>query len=269
MGAADGGCWRVEVAALVRDVDDVSAAVRALRAHAGLMGSSGAERVEVICAADDVADSSVRERVRAACLDLEWLGELLEGVQPGGELRVRVSGAEEAVEGLSSWRAVLQQRLRMAGWNVAEDANSQDGAAAGWIVARRPAAADSVLGAAVPLTASDHGTEYLDEEELLPSEALRQKVTGSSSAKAGCGAGDSQRPAGRQPCANCTCGLKEQTEGKQAPPDPLQFQPRTGACNSCNLGDAFRCANCPYLGLPPFRAGESVKLDASIITSDL
>eukprot|EP00166_Cyanidium_caldarium_P005081 ctg_5869.g449 len=83
----------------------------------------------------------------------------------------------------------------MAGWNVAEDAHSQDGAAEGWIVARRPAAADGVLGAAVPITVSDHGAEYLDEEELLPSEALRQRVTGSGSAKAGCGTGDSQRPA--------------------------------------------------------------------------
>ncbi|KAJ5167222.1 Fe-S cluster assembly protein dre2 [Penicillium canariense] len=84
----------------------------------------------------------------------------------------------------------------------------------------------------------------------------------------------------RRACKDCTCGLadrleaedKERRENADKNLNVLKLQSddlteldftvegKTGSCGSCALGDAFRCAGCPYLGLPAFKPGQEVQI---------
>jgi hypothetical protein len=84
----------------------------------------------------------------------------------------------------------------------------------------------------------------------------------------------------RRPCKDCTCGLAakfeaEETERRSQANAGLEaikldtsdlneldftVQGKTGSCNNCSLGDAFRCSTCPFIGLPAFKPGEEVRI---------
>lgn len=71
----------------------------------------------------------------------------------------------------------------------------------------------------------------------------------------------------KKACANCTCGLADELEkeakdqiGAAIASVKDTSAPKT-SCGSCYLGDAFRCASCPYRGMPAFNPGEKVTID--------
>jgi hypothetical protein len=80
-------------------------------------------------------------------------------------------------------------------------------------------------------------------------------------------------PRRKKACKNCSCGLAEiEAEEERlavkvvldSAADALSGAGKTSkvtsSCGSCYLGDAFRCASCPYLGLPAFEPGQKIEL---------
>ncbi|KAM6176337.1 anamorsin isoform 1-T4 [Erethizon dorsatum] len=101
----------------------------------------------------------------------------------------------------------------------------------------------------------DESMDLIDSDELLDPEDLKKPDPASLRA-ASCEEGKK-----RKACKNCTCGLAEELE-KEKSEAQKSSQPKS-ACGNCYLGDAFRCASCPYLGMPAFKPGEQVLLSNS------
>ncbi|KAL7978727.1 hypothetical protein Chor_013216 [Crotalus horridus] len=90
--------------------------------------------------------------------------------------------------------------------------------------------------------------DLLDSDELLVPEDLKKPDPASLKAPT------CKESGKRKACKNCTCGLAEELEQEKR-----SAQPKS-ACGNCYLGDAFRCASCPYRGMPAFKPGEKILL---------
>uniref|UniRef100_A0A2H6NJL0 Anamorsin n=1 Tax=Micrurus carvalhoi TaxID=3147026 RepID=A0A2H6NJL0_9SAUR len=94
----------------------------------------------------------------------------------------------------------------------------------------------------------DEDVDLLDSDELLDPEDLKKPDPASLKAPS------CKESGKRKACKNCTCGLAEELEQEKK-----NAQPKS-ACGNCYLGDAFRCASCPYRGMPAFKPGEKILL---------
>lgn len=119
----------------------------------------------------------------------------------------------------------------------------------------------------------DDDDELVDEDTLLTEADMRRPIQQPPE----CAPQPGKK---RRACKDCTCGLAERLQAedkarrekadsarntlklKSEDLSELDFtvKGKTGSCNGCYLGDAFRCEGCPYIGLPAFKPGEEVTI---------
>ncbi|KID95026.1 Anamorsin, partial [Metarhizium majus ARSEF 297] len=117
----------------------------------------------------------------------------------------------------------------------------------------------------------DDDDDLIDEDDLLGEEDLKRRPQAPT---------ECQPQKRRRPCKDCTCGLAAKFEAEEKERrsqanagleaikldtndlNELDFtvKGKTGSCNNCSLGDAFRCSTCPFIGLPAFKPGEEVRI---------
>jgi len=214
----------------------------------------------------------------------ELLSQLYEGLSPLGTLHLLHLSSSEISH--------ISSSLILAGFKVLTAHLAE-----GTIIAQRPplsAGASVSLKAKItaPLRRSVAAKkaiwdltaprgDTIDAESLL-TDADKTRPAACEPFKAG-------GPRRRKACKGCTCGLAEEEEaelrnglarvvlldgseggsatevtlsGKEKLSRAAKAAPKaTSSCGSCFLGDAFRCASCPYMGLPAFKPGEKVEIN--------
>ncbi|KXZ48225.1 hypothetical protein GPECTOR_29g13 [Gonium pectorale] len=209
----------------------------------------------------------------------EALARVARSMAPGGRLYVyesaapSSSGSSAAGQPSPERLEALQRDLLLSGFVDAVAVSAQLpswglGAAAKLSLKR---AAPAAPPAAAPAPAAPAAAWKLgggdDEEELLDEEALLAPEDRAPAAKPDdCEVGTT----GRKACKNCTCGRADaEAAGTGVKLTPDMLENPTSACGNCYLGDAFRCASCPYRGLPSFAPGQKISLAADGLAADL
>ena len=106
-------------------------------------------------------------------------------------------------------------------------------------------------------------SDLIDTDDLLDDLDLKKPTLVD---KFDCGTSSSGK---KKACKNCSCGLAEELENEAVDKQKKNVETVKSSCGSCYLGDAFRCASCPYLGMPAFKPGEKVQLGETLIKSDI
>jgi len=213
-------------------------------------------------------------------LSPETLSAFFDLLKPGGRLGiifVKGGGGEEEDSSSAMMQKEVSKRLTLGGFEdvvVSEQTTSVSGTRATKVSGRKPKWERGVtfsLGekktkkTLVSKASSAWEEDDDDRDEMIDEDAL---LTEKDKAKPNTAEGEGVGcPPTRKPCKDCTCGRKEEEEMKEnATPASsvvkmdLENDPNDetfkSACGNCALGDAFRCAGCPYLGQPAFKEND-------------
>ncbi|KAL5636468.1 hypothetical protein ACGC1H_000435 [Rhizoctonia solani] len=173
----------------------------------------------------------------------------------------------------------FESDVRAAGFEVVSQTN-------GTLVAQAPAAPAAIklpkrdkAAKAALWSLNAPSTNTIDPDSLLTDADKARPVPT-------CEPVNANAPRRKRACKGCTCGLAEieaaeavvmldgmvdgnaravSGDEKAKLIAAAKAAPKaTSSCGSCFLGDAFRCASCPYLGLPAFQPGQKVEIDAGM-----
>ena len=166
-------------------------------------------------------------------------------LRPGATVSIRVQAVEE---GATIDLQPIHTSFLLAGLVSSSERREADGTRVLTATKKETVTNGAPLRNVVLASLEDDDSELIDEDGLLEDDrdgllAPPPAISESRAAKDDCG--------GRKACDDCTCGRKE-LEETDAKPKKVP----TSSCGNCAKGDAFRCAGCPFLGKPAFKAGE-------------
>lgn len=235
--------WRTELSEFI-------IATRVIRADQVAEAGSGPwDKVAVVC--DTVQDMGYLSALRGLLAAGATLGVITKGSLEEWKTALLLGGfidIQASDQGIAEGYLLLEAQT--PSWNV----GAKQSLNLGKQPAVPPASRWTVQG-------DDDNEELVDDEELLTEED-RMWVT-PPVAPSDCEIGP-----GRKACKNCSCGRAEQeAAGVKLTPEMLE-NPQS-SCGNCALGDAFRCAGCPYRGLPAFQPGEKIQLPSSFLVADV
>ncbi|XP_076040711.1 cytokine induced apoptosis inhibitor 1 isoform X2 [Oratosquilla oratoria] len=194
----------------------------------------------------------------------ELLAELLRVLKPGSKLVVRAKGDERSLLRLAGFSQISEPHEVQ----LSDDQKAQTNSKVYEVSCAKPSfevGSSMKLSFGKPKPQANTWKIDLDDDDIdlaSPDDLLTEedKAKPDPLSLRVCGTTGK-----RKACKNCVCGLKEELDEEAAGKAAAATKDFKSSCGSCYLGDAFRCASCPYLGMPAFKPGEKVKLTDSTL----
>ncbi|CAH9137741.1 unnamed protein product [Cuscuta epithymum] len=252
--------------------DDVMLPLSAVQSAIEMVKKGGVEKMDpmIITHASSQSISSVGSSTMEMVVVIskssefpsgEFFVDVMKVLKPGGTVLLKPTSLSDRETMLKS---TLERKLLLAGFT---DIHILDSFQSFGITGKRPSWSTGSSFSIKKDTKSllkvqiYEDTDLIDEDSLLTEEDLKKPELPT--------VGDCEVGATRKACKNCSCGRAEAETKVQLGLTTEQINNPQSACGSCGLGDAFRCATCPYKGLPPFKLGDKVSLSTNFLDADI